>query len=80
VEEVPAVVPGFDDWGAVPEPDPELPHPDTIPTASIATATNITFVIDFIISPLSDVTPALDNRKPGTLYRVIDISATRLSR
>jgi hypothetical protein len=80
VEEVPVAVPGFDDWDVVPAPDPELPQPDSIPTASIATTINIVFVIDFIISPLSAVAPALDNKKPGTWYRVIDISATRLSR
>ena len=60
MDEVPAVVPGFDDV-----PDPELPHPDSIPTASIAATTNFAFVIDFIISPLSVVAPDLDNKKPG---------------
>ena len=70
MEEVPAAVPGFDDGVAVPVPEavapvPELPHPETIPAASIAATINTVFVIDFIISPWSVVAPALDNKKPG---------------
>jgi hypothetical protein len=80
VDEVPAEVPVFNAWAATPEPEPELPQPDSIPTAIIVNNTNTAFKLDFIISPLSVVAPILDNIKPGTWYRVIDISATRLSR
>jgi hypothetical protein len=70
VEEVPAVVPGFVDWGAVPAsvavvPEPELPQPDIIPTVITVNNENTAFAVNFIISPLSVVAPALDNKKPG---------------
>jgi hypothetical protein len=67
VEDVSAVVPGVVDRAAVSVPEPELPQPDTIPTANKTTATYIAFIIDFIISPLSVVAPVwtIENRGLG---------------
>jgi hypothetical protein len=75
-------VPPLADGDVAPSPvaPPPPPHPDTSTAATAANVKNTVFNLNFINSPLFVAAPALDKIKPGTWYRVINISATRLSR